>query len=128
VGELLAEHAATPAALLPALRRLAEELPRQAEAAARLHRKAEATSDIGVYLRAHRGATERPSSCVVSLGAVQSTAITTLRIATIAFGTGRQRTVLERWTNPKLQRRTCGPRYGVPPCSGKSAARREMAS
>jgi hypothetical protein len=36
-------------------------------------------------------------------------------------GTGRQIMVLERWTNPKPRRRTCSPRYGVPPCRGESA-------
>jgi hypothetical protein len=34
---------------------------------------------------------------------------------------GRQRMVLERWTNPKLSRRTCSPRYGLQSCRGKSA-------
>jgi hypothetical protein len=37
--------------------------------------------------------------------------------------TARQRMALERWTNPKPQRRTRtrSPRYGVSPCRGKSA-------
>jgi hypothetical protein len=37
------------------------------------------------------------------------------------FGTGRQKMALERWTNPKLPRRTCSPLYGLQPCGGKSA-------
>jgi hypothetical protein len=44
-----------------------------------------------------------------------------LRIVTLRFRTGRQRMALERWTNPKPQRRACSPRYGVPLCGGKSA-------
>jgi hypothetical protein len=39
------------------------------------------------------------------------------------FGTGRQRTALERWTNPKTQRHTRSTRHGVPPCRGESASR-----
>jgi hypothetical protein len=35
------------------------------------------------------------------------TAMRKLRIVTLRFGTGRERMVLERWTNPKLSRRTC---------------------
>jgi hypothetical protein len=42
-----------------------------------------------------------------------------LRIVT--FGTERQRMVLERWTNPKLSRRTCSPESGLQSCRGKSA-------
>jgi hypothetical protein len=38
-ASLLAEHAATPAELTPILTRLADELPKQCEAAARHHRK-----------------------------------------------------------------------------------------
>jgi hypothetical protein len=37
------------------------------------------------------------------------------------FGIGRQKMALERWTNPKPQRRTRSPRYGVPSCRGQSA-------
>jgi hypothetical protein len=37
------------------------------------------------------------------------------------FGTARQRMVLERWTNPKRQRRTRSSRYEVPSCRGKPA-------
>jgi hypothetical protein len=37
------------------------------------------------------------------------------------FGTARQRVALERWTNPKPQRRARSLRYGVPSCRGKSA-------
>jgi hypothetical protein len=47
-----------------------------------------------------------------------------LRIVTLRFGTARQKMALERWTNPKPQRRArwgLGPRYGVPSCRGKSA-------
>ena len=36
------------------------------------------------------------------------------RIGRLGFGTGRQKMALERWTIPKLQRRTCSPRYGRP--------------
>jgi hypothetical protein len=39
-----------------------------------------------------------------------------LRIVTSGFGTGRQKLVLERWTNPKLSRRTCTCEYGLPSC------------
>jgi hypothetical protein len=42
------------------------------------------------------------------------TAMKQLRIVTLGFGTARQRMVLERWTNPKPQRRTRSPRYRVP--------------
>jgi hypothetical protein len=44
-----------------------------------------------------------------------------LRIVTLRFGTGRQRMVLEPWTHPKPQRRTCSAQYEVPSCRGKSA-------
>ena len=40
---------------------------------------------------------------------------------TLGFGTGRQKGVLERWTNPKPRRRTCTSQYGVLSCRGKSA-------
>jgi hypothetical protein len=43
------------------------------------------------------------------------------RIVTLRFGTARQKMALERWTNPKPQRRTCSPRYEVPSRRGKSA-------
>jgi hypothetical protein len=33
--------------------------------------------------------------------------MTKLRIVTLRFGTGRQKMAIERWTNPKLSRRTC---------------------
>jgi hypothetical protein len=36
-----------------------------------------------------------------------------LRIAAQGFGTGRQKRVLERWTNPKLSRRACTCEYGL---------------
>jgi hypothetical protein len=41
------------------------------------------------------------------------TAMQTLRIGRVGFGTGRQKTALERWTNPKLSRRTCTCEYGL---------------
>ena len=43
----------------------------------------------------------------------------TVRIVTL--GSARQKMGLERWTNPKPQRRTCSPQYGVPSCRGKPA-------
>jgi hypothetical protein len=49
------------------------------------------------------------------------TATQQLRIATLRFGTARQKMALERRTNPKRQRRTWSPRYGGPSCRGKSA-------
>jgi hypothetical protein len=48
-------------------------------------------------------------------------AMETLRIGRLGFGTGRQRMVLERWTNPKLSRRACTCEYGLQSCRGKSA-------
>jgi hypothetical protein len=39
------------------------------------------------------------------------TAMQQLRIVTLGFGTARQRMALERWTNPKPQRRTCSAQY-----------------
>ena len=42
-----------------------------------------------------------------------------LRIVTLRFGTGRQKRVLEQWTNPKLSRRTCTCAYGLQSCRGK---------
>ena len=36
-----------------------------------------------------------------------------LRIVTLRFGTGRQKMVLERWTNPKRSRHTCSPRRAL---------------
>ena len=44
-----------------------------------------------------------------------------LRIVTLGFGTGRQKMLLERWTNPKLSRRACTCEYGLQSCRGKSA-------
>ena len=44
-----------------------------------------------------------------------------LRIATLRFGTGRQKLALGRWTTPKLSRRTCSPRHGPQSCRGKPA-------
>jgi hypothetical protein len=44
-----------------------------------------------------------------------------LRIVTLGFGAGRQKLALGRWTNPKLPRRTCSPRYALQPRRGKSA-------
>jgi hypothetical protein len=37
---------------------------------------------------------------------------------TKGFGTGRQKMDLERWTNPKLSRRTCSSRCGLQSCRG----------
>jgi hypothetical protein len=44
------------------------------------------------------------------------TAVEKLRIVTlwVGFGTARQKMALERWTNPKPQRRARSPRYKVP--------------
>jgi hypothetical protein len=44
-----------------------------------------------------------------------------MRIVTLGFGTGRQKMALERWTTPKLSRRTCAYEYGLQSCRGKSA-------
>ena len=44
-----------------------------------------------------------------------------LRIRRRGFGTGRQRMVLERGTNPKRSRRTCTCEYGLQSWRGKSA-------
>ena len=44
-----------------------------------------------------------------------------LRIATLKFGTGAHKMVLERGTNPKRSRRTCTCEYGLQSCRGKSA-------
>jgi hypothetical protein len=44
-----------------------------------------------------------------------------LRIVLLRFGTRRQKMALERWTTPKLSRRTCSPRYGLQSWRGKSA-------
>jgi hypothetical protein len=52
---------------------------------------------------------------------VGHTAMRKWRIVTLGFGAGRQKTALERWTNPKLSRRTCSPRYGLQSCRGRSA-------
>jgi hypothetical protein len=49
------------------------------------------------------------------------TAMRKLRIVMLGFGTGRQKTVLDRGTNPKLSRRTCACEYGLQSCRGKSA-------
>ena len=42
-------------------------------------------------------------------------------IVTVRFGTGRQKMAHERWTNPKVSRRTCARESGQQPCRGKSA-------
>jgi hypothetical protein len=47
-----------------------------------------------------------------------------LRIVTPRFGTGRQKLVLERWTNPKLPRRTCTCEHGLQSCRGNRRASR----
>jgi hypothetical protein len=45
-----------------------------------------------------------------------------LRIGTRrVWHTARQKTALERWTNPKLSRRTCTCEYGLQCCRGESA-------
>jgi hypothetical protein len=49
---------------------------------------------------------------------------TKLRIVTLGIGTARQKMVLERWTNPKPQRRTRSPRYGVHRVEGNRWASR----
>jgi hypothetical protein len=51
----------------------------------------------------------------------QLTATQKLRIVTVRLGTGRQKMVLERWTNPTLSRRTCTCEYGLRSYRGKSA-------
>jgi hypothetical protein len=51
----------------------------------------------------------------------RTTSVQKLRIVTLRFGSGRQKMALERWTNPKLSRRACSPRYGVQHWRGKSA-------
>jgi hypothetical protein len=38
-----------------------------------------------------------------------------------ALARALQKTVVERWTNPNLSRRTCSPRHGLQPCRGNSA-------
>jgi hypothetical protein len=48
------------------------------------------------------------------------TAVQNLRIVMLGFGTGRQKSVLERGTNPKLPRRTSSSRYGLQPTSPPS--------
>ena len=71
-----------------------------------------ATHDLRVvcfYIRAYQRA------------AGVDTAVQKLRSGRVGFGTGRQKRVLERGTNPQLSRRTCSPRYGVPSCRSKSA-------
>jgi hypothetical protein len=44
-----------------------------------------------------------------------------LRIERLGFGAGRQETVLERETNPKISRRACTCEYGLLSCRGESA-------
>jgi hypothetical protein len=49
------------------------------------------------------------------------TAAQTARIGRIGFGTGRQKTTLERRKPPNLPRFTCSPRFGLQSSRGKSA-------
>ena len=49
------------------------------------------------------------------------TAVQNLRIVMLGFGTGRQKSVLEREMTPKVSRRTCTCEYGLQSCRGKSA-------
>ena len=44
--------------------------------------------------------------------------------AWVGFGTGRQKMALERWTNPKLSRRTCTCEYGLQSGLERSAGSR----
>jgi hypothetical protein len=47
---------------------------------------------------------------------------TEVRVLTLTWvWHARQKLVLERWTNPKLPRRTCSCEYGLQSCRGKSA-------
>jgi hypothetical protein len=70
---------------------------------------------------AHGRAPRLPS--LVHLAAMRK-----LRIVTLGFGTARQRMVLARATNPKPQRRSRSPRYGVPPCTPKTPLGRNLFS
>jgi hypothetical protein len=65
-------------------------------------------SRAGVEGQNGRGRESSESSSEPRFGC---TAMRKLRIATSGHGTGRQKMALERWTNPKLSRRTCSPRY-----------------
>jgi hypothetical protein len=47
--------------------------------------------------------------------------MTKMRIVTLWFGMGRQKRVLERWTNPKVSRRTCTCEYVLQSHRGNSA-------
>jgi hypothetical protein len=50
--------------------------------------------------------------------------MTKLRIERLGFGTGRQKMVLERWTNPKHSRRTCTCENGLQSVEGNRRASR----
>jgi hypothetical protein len=88
--------------------------------AARVQRAA-AVAARRVQLAARRARHARGRWSRAAAGGGDHTDAQSLRIVSIRFGTGRQKMVLERWTKPKPQRRTCSPRYGVPSCRGKSA-------
>jgi hypothetical protein len=62
-----------------------------------------------------------PAWCCMAQCPRDKAATNKLRIVTCGFGTARQKMALERWTNPKPQRSTRSPRYGVPSCRGESA-------
>jgi hypothetical protein len=77
-------------------------------------------SDRRDHRRAHhrRRLCPPPSRCQWTRGVQRRK---NCEIVTLRLGTGRQKMVLERGTSPKLSRRACIPRYGVPSCRGKSA-------
>jgi hypothetical protein len=52
---------------------------------------------------------------LVALSSDENVANRNASVVTLApgFGRGRQKRVLERWTNHKLPRRACSPRYGL---------------
>ena len=52
-------------------------------------------------------------------GVMQTTEVRVLTLTWVWHA--RQKLVLERWTNPKLPRRTCSCEYGLQSCRGKSA-------
>jgi hypothetical protein len=81
----------------------AESSPRGDQHAAR----ASAVERLVRLARTSAGIRRHLVRCPGSVGVLQR--CKTLRIVTLGFGTGRQRLVLERWTNPKPQRRKCKP-------------------
>jgi hypothetical protein len=76
---------------------------------------------IRLFCKGLRGVSRISRSRVGLTGLRRRTAIEKLRIVTSRVGTGRQKMVLERWTNPTLSRRTSSPRYGLQCGRGKSA-------